>query len=281
MAHGEHWEVFIGDISKLMKNLRLIMEKGTAVEVLKEQKLHNESHPDEDGYLSLEYGDTPARCLAVVEQKTGAKGLEFRSACPFLKEGGHIALELVNIKEYKCGFEAVIEGVSQDGFRMNFFDPFYGCNRNAYTKGKKFEFSLAALAYVLEKVEDTTITLTEGAMLEIERQRRLEEDPNADVSQIKSVDVSMAELRTLIPLENDVDAEFQTVVEDVSYFTFLDTVIWRISVEFRSVEDQMVKTVLYASGHVLKGYRPSVGDSIRGVLWLQGYPLRTVEQAKI
>ena len=42
-------------------------------------------------------------------------------------------------------------------------------------------------------------------------------------------------------------------------------------------DDEDFRTILYASEHVLKGYKPQVGDSIRGVLWLQGYPLRPVD----
>jgi hypothetical protein len=130
---------------------------------------------------------------------------------------------------------------------------------------------------MIEVVKDTTFRITEGPTLEMEKRRRLEEDPNTDVSQITYVEFSMAEMRALIPRENEVDAEFQSVVEDVSFFTMEDTLVCKMRVVLTRPNDEDFAALLYATEHVLNGYRPKKGDSIRGVLWLQGYPIRPVD----
>ena len=122
------------------------------------------------------------------------------------------------------------------------------------------------------------ITITKGPAIELEKQRVLEENPNADVGQINTVDISIAELRMLIPHDNNpMNAEYQTVVEKVTYFYLEEIEICRLHVLFRLHSNCELRAILYASEHVLKGFRPQIGDTIRGVLWLQGYPLKSVE----
>jgi len=78
-------------------------------------------------------------------------------------------------------------------------------------------------------------------------------------------------------VDNAADAEFYTVVESVSFFVFEETDFCKMGVRFRLRDEEELRTTLYASEHVLAGYRPEVGDLIHGTLWLQGYPVKTIE----
>ncbi len=277
MGHGDHWKVLLGDLEKFVNNLTFILEKGHPIGVLEEQRRHNLSHPEENTYIAFEYPDTPVRCLGLWQRILEKKRLELRTSYPFLKEGVSIHLEVVEIEQGEDEFEAVLECVNQHGTRIRFFDPLFACNRKAYAKGKKFIFSLAGLAYFLEKVQDTKITITKGPSLEFEKQRQLEENPHIDVNEIKSVDFSIAELRALLPRENGMDAAFQTVIEKIEYFKLLETDICQMHVVLTRQGGEDIGGMIYASEYVLKGYKPCVGDCIRGILWLQGYPEKRIE----
>ena len=111
----------------------------------------------------------------------------------------------------------------------------------------------------------------------MERERILKEDPNADVSHVNSVKFHLGELRSLLPHEDAPgDAEFQTVVEEVEYFHFHGIKICRMPATFNLGDDRAVKLNLYASEGVLMGYRPRIGDPIRGTVWLQGYAIKEI-----
>jgi hypothetical protein len=123
----------------------------------------------------------------------------------------------------------------------------------------------------LRKAEKDKIVVTEGPMIEMERQRRLEEDPKADVSQINSVEVSLAELRCLLPSDKyPDDAEFRTVIEQVGYFELEGIGIYFLRATLMRPDDNDFNGIIFASESVLNGYTPKCGDSIEGVMWLQG-----------
>jgi hypothetical protein len=91
----------------------------------------------------------------------------------------------------------------------------------------------------------------------------------------------LGELRSLLPHEDAPgDAEFQTVVEEVEYFHFHGIKICRMPATFNLGDDRAVKLNLYASEGVLMGYRPRIGDPIRGTVWLQGYAIKEIADSE-
>jgi len=273
---GQHLDALIGDANKAIENLPGIFRAAKLLPVLPEQKAYNAQHTEEPVAYALVYPDTPAAFLALCKVNQAKTANEIVGFYPFLRDGAPNTLEIMELKPDADNTEGAIETVNRNAVTITFFDPTFACHRAIYKNGAKFEFSMAALAYLVEKVEDTTIKIDEGPALEMERQRRKEEDPNADVSKIAFVEFSTAELRALLPRDNGVDAEFQTVVEGVEYFQVDGTEICKMPVILMRPDDEDFRAILYASEHVLKGYRPKVGDNIRGLLWLQGYPLRQV-----
>jgi hypothetical protein len=280
MGYGEQWGCFWGDVEKTVQRLPKILEQGRSVSGDGELMTNPRRSLSNGEYVVYAYGDTPACCLAICAAAEDLKSLELASAYPWLRDGIPLVLEVLDSHHLEDEYEGVVEGVTRETETISFFDPLFCLNHSLYRRGQKFEFSMAALAYVIEKVENTNIRITEGAALEIERKRALEENPDADVNQIKSVDISMAELRCLLPREDGMNAEFQTVVEEARYFHSEDSEICQMRVILKRSGDEQLAAMLYASEHVLKDYRPQVGDSIRGVLWLQGYPLKPVESTE-
>ena len=280
MGYGAQWEACFGDIKKVVDLVPEIVQSGVFAKALG----GNDPDAEREGvdYYALEYGDSPLRSIAIIERDSVKGGLIFNGAFPFLQEGVPSVLKIQKLMVDEMEpTEAVLECTTEDGAHVSFFEPLYLCNREVYKVGEVYEFSIAALAYLLEPVTETSLFIKEGPLVELARQRKLEEDPDADAGSITSVEISMEELSAYFPQENGMDAEFQTVVEEVLSFVFEGTEFFRMRVVLMRHNDMETWAFLYASEHILKGYRPVKGDCIRGVLWLQGYPLRRIEEQSV
>lgn len=280
MKHGDHWEALFGDdfqgaLAKLVPHL---VQQGSLVRNVASQEMPAGAGQAAWPYFALEFGNLPLRGLSIIRIDPDDKLMKFTTAYPLLKEGLRMALEIVGSFKDEDEFEVGLKCVTRRGTALTFFAPLYGSNPTVHEVGRKYEFSLAALAYSLKKIEEAEFTLTEEPALEIEKRRRQEEDPHADVTDVKAVDFSIAGLRALLFHASDaVDAGFYTAIESVSYFFFEETKICKMDVRFRLRGEEELRTSLYASEHVLAGYRPEVGDLIQGVLWLQGHPVKPIE----
>ncbi len=283
MSHGDHWQALFGDdiSERLAKLLPRFVQQGALVRHVAQREIFSGPEQKQWQYISLEYGEQQMRCITVIQIDPEDKLNKVMTAYPFVREGMPVALEITDkIQDDK--FEAVLRCVTRQGTPLAFFSPLYGSDPTAHEAGSKYEFSLAALAYSLKKIEETQFTLTDEPALEIERLCRQEEDPNADIADIQAVDFSIAGLRALIfrngnSVDDAADAEFYTVVESVLFFVFEETDFCKMDVRFRLRDEEELRTTLYAAEHVLAGYRPEVGDLIHGTLWLQGYPVNTIE----
>ena len=279
MGHGDHWTALLGSIEKPLVNmLTTTLVEGALSPVTDEQKQYQDAHPAENTFLGIEYGDAPVGCLAVVEKFPEKNKNVLMTAYPFLRDGVPNVMEITDLKTLPQVCETTVTGVSRAGGVLSFFEPLYFRNRFILRTGGRYEFSLAAIAYGLEKLVETEITVTQGFFLALERERALKENPDADVGAIESVAIDVSQLRTLI-FQDDFpeDAEFQTIVEDVEYFRLDGIEICRMPVGFKLGGDRNFRINLYASEHVLKGYRPQTGDTIRGTLWMQGYAVKEVD----
>lgn len=274
---GEHLHAFCGSAEETIQRLPELIKTTVAVRVLDEQREYNKAHSGEGAFIASVQPDMPASLLVLSEAIPATKQLLVRSLYPFLRDGVPKPLEILDMKPDEDDVEGVLECVDHNGFTVCFFDPLFACHRNVYRSGRKFEFSMAALACAIEEVKETTFRITEGPALEMERQRRLAEDPTTDVSAITDVEFSMAEMRTFLPDDNGADGSFQTVVEESEFFSVDDAVVCKMRVILMRPNDEDFLVDLYATSFVLNGYRPKKGDVIRGVLWLQGYALRPVE----
>jgi len=280
MAHGDHWAALLGDDkNNIVDIIETVLSEGTPTSVTDEQKQYQASHPTENTYLGIEYGDVPVVGLAVLEKNPEKETYRFTTAYPYLRDGVPNVLEITDIRTLPQVCETTVTGVSRAGGVLSFFEPLYFKNRFILRTGGKYEFSLAAIAYGLEKMVETELTISRGPFLAMERERALRENPDADVNTIGSVKIDVSQLGTLVFMDDDFpeDAQFQTVVEDVDYFRFDGIEICRMPVELKMGGNRNFRINLYASEHVLKSYKPQTGDTIRGMLWMQGYAVKEVD----
>jgi len=277
MGHGDHWRAVLGETGGTVQLIRKILEDGMTAEVSDEQKTFYDANRQETVFLGIKYGIDPVCGLAIVEREPDAKQYTLTTAYPYFIGGAAQVMEITAIDEDAEHCEAIVTAIKRDGTELSFYEPLYFKNKFILSTGNKYEFSMAAVAYSLEKLENTELVITEGPTLEMERERTLEKDPCADVTKINSVTFDLSNMRSLLPHNDEPgDAEFQTVVEDVEYFDFENIEICRMAVMFNLGDDRNVGIYLYASQHVLKDYRPKTGDPIQGMLWLQGCAVKQI-----
>ena len=259
-----------------MHALREAVKHGEVIPVSEARKEYNQAHPDEPAFLAYEYPQTPVRVLTICRTDPVEKIIEAVNGVPFLKEGGANTFEVLTLNPDDIGSEGTVECVSQTGESITFFDPLFCYNQYEYAPGKKFEFSLATIAYNIEWLEKPEFEITSGPALEARREEELKKDPKADVSAITSVKFSMANMRCLIPRDEPGDIEFQTAVESVEWFELFGKKICKMGCLLRDNEEEKWPSILYASEKVLNGFQPQVGQIVRGVALLQAWPMREV-----
>ena len=279
-GHGDHWGAIDGDAKASVAELfPAVVQKG---------KLDGQSFfdcPQDSGgtirekVFGLMLGHLPLRFMALVITNSAAKTNEVASGYPFCAEGVSNMVKVLSIKPWEGNIEAVIEVETKGGASLCFFDPHFYKTKDMWRVGQDYEISLAALAMRLQKPLQNELQITAGPLLELDRQRALENDPNADVSKITSVTVSLRNCCYCVPNEDYPDeAEYRGVAEEVGYFETEGRGFFRIKTTLIKADDNPVSAYVYASESVLKGYRPQVSDSLEGWLWMQGWLARPIEK---
>ena len=272
-VHGDHWQAALPDHGP--DDVEAVLHW-----VCREGKMAGEAgfdFPLPDGctrpetVYALIHPDTPLRYLLLVISDTsrGERQNEVASGYPCM-DGCVNRIRVDALTPWANGIEGLVHGTSLGGASVSFFDPDFYKNRARYQPGQAYDFSVSALAYQLARAESDTLTITEGPMIQLEQERALAENPAADISQITSVEVSLAELRCLIGDDRIPDnAEFRTVVEEVGYFEVEGIGYYRLRGILMRPEEQNFEGYLYVAETALAGYRPQKGDSVEGSLWLQ------------
>lgn len=273
MGHGNHWEAVENNYSEFIAEiLPLICQEGKLVG--KNAFTHTmEDVPNKVGVaFGLEYADTPVNFLALIVGGIEEGSNLLWSGYPVCVEGSDCQLVIDGIKSWENGIEGIIEAHVADGGMVYFFDPYFFLNKDRYVIGEEVKVKLGALAYMVQKSEQLEIEITEGPMLEIHRQRLLEDDPNADVASITSVPISMDGAAIYFPRgEDQDDAEVRFKVTDTARFTCADRPFMRLSGMIMRPDSGDISLNVYVSEQVLGEYVPQVGDNVEAVVWMQGY----------
>lgn len=281
MGHGNHWETVENDIEALLP--RIIPAVIANGEILGESPFE---HTTEDGrtltekVTAIAFPATPLHYLVLVASDSSKRKQSnyVFSAYPYCADGVINRIRINKVEPWCNPIEGIINGTCRGGASVAFFDPDYYKNRHIYKPGKAYDFTVAGVAYTLQKATQNTIVVSEGPAIEFERQRLLEQNPNADVSDVNSVEISIAEMRYLMPRDKvEDDSEFRTIAEEVGYFEAEGLGFYRIRATLTIPNDFPFDGYIYASESVLKGYRPQKGDAIEGFLWLQGHLISNQE----
>lgn len=274
MGHGNHWQAISGDTEKAYTHwIPTILAKGKLTDSKMFDFSDGESLPREEKAVGIVYPETPLRFLALVATDSVANpptNVLF-STYPLLFEGCPNSIKIDSVEDWGDPVEGIISGGTEGGAEVSFFDPFYFLNKSKYQIGTSYSFVIAALAYSLQKCETDEIEVTEGALIQIERERVLKESPDADVSKISSVSLSLRNACWLFPTGVKDDCEFRGIPKEVKSFEVDGAHFFQIKLTLTRPEDIDFDVMLYVSEPVLGDYRPKVGEAVEGFLWLQGH----------
>ena len=273
MNHGSHWHAIFDDDESIIEWIRQLLTNGHL------GQLQPADAPGQSRFRYLLGPDQPLAGTGIV--RLGEESNEFVCCFPTLLDCAENELETFStdpVEDEDYGeLEGLVTAITHDGTEITFCCPTWLAVRAAMEVGGRYKFGLAALAYTLERAV-TEIVLTEGSLFEMEKKRRMDEDPDFDSNTFTSVSVSTSELRMLFKRENG-DIEFQSVIEEVTPFCSLGTSGFILLVNLAGGDRDRVAVKLYATAKVLGDYTPTVGDSVMGVAWLQGVPLAPVDAA--
>ena len=272
MGHGNHWEAITGSAEESVGTLLpATVAKGKPTPKIQFLLPQEDGTKTEEIMIGMEYPETPLRYLAVIESDSVKKSNFVSTAYPYCFEGCSHRIKIEKLEpDADGGCEGIILGDFEGRASVAFFDPLFFLNQSNYKLGEEYTFSIAALAYMLRKTDQNTITITEGPLIEMEKERLLEENPNADESGVTSVELSIEKSCWLMPREIQDDFEYRGIVDSVQHFEIEGTNFYGIKSTLFVADESPFEGVIYASEAILEGYIPQAGDSIEAVIWLQG-----------
>lgn len=275
MGHGSHWEAVAGATENAIKEwIPIVVQKGSIVGESTFLFDDGENPSRDEKCFGIVYPDGPMRFLALIstDSLSEPKSNFLFSAFPFPYEGCVNTIEINSSEDWCNPIEGIIEGSTSGGASVCFFDPLYFLNKPRYESGSSLDFIITALAYRLRPCEQQEIQIDGGPLLEEERNRVLEKNPEADVSEIKSVSVSLEEACWLMPTDVKDDFEFRGIPEAVERIEVGGQGFYKVTMVLTRPDDIDFRVSVYASEAILGGFVPSVGQSVEGFLWLQGRP---------
>lgn len=275
--HGNRWEALIGSKNDLVNLVRDVLGKADIenLHLSPGESSWRDTHPNEPEWSMVAWPKTKARIAMILRSRASCDTISVASFFPLLDSGEKARLKLLRIDEDEQFGEADLSFLRNDGRNLVVFDPLYCLHRADLQPGQEYDFELAGLAYGLRK-HASSMPIDRGPLLEIRRKQVAEEDPNADVSKITSVDVSFEDCRILNQGDDriDNDAEFFFKVDGVEWFSMDDIEICRVTGFAEHADDGVpLRVAIYASQFVLKDYRPQIGDLVTGLAWLQALHL--------
>lgn len=271
MNHGHHWAAIYNDDERTMHAIQWLLKNGEL------SHLQPEGEGWEDAYIYLQGPDFPLSALGIIHK--GETSNEFINGYPLMLEGSDNELEILTIEELPDSdvqTEAIVTCITKDGSEISFHCPYWLSNRLDLNQSGRFMFAATGLAYTLEKAV-TEIVISEGSLFEMEKRKRMDEDPDFDPEEFKSITVSVANLKTYYT-KGEGDVEFQSVIEKVTPFSSIGATGFILLLNLTPDDREPIYVNIYATSQVLKGYEPVVGHSVIGVAWLQANPYEKVER---
>jgi len=225
---------------------------------------------------SLSYPPTPLRCMAIVVSDTPQKTNIFFTAFPYAVAGGLRRLKLVEIRDAGNQVEGELIGVTlKSNALVGFFDTHFFANQDQYKVDETYDFQLAGLIYEAECTNDKIIEVTDQKVL-AERYAALGESPERlPDGSLPPYVFHYANTTGLGPSDQyPDDAEFYCVIEEVTEFDLDGIRVFQITpkLEDENLDEVPLPRVIFGVAGAFKdGYVPKAGDSIGGMLWVQGF----------
>ena len=194
----------------------------------------------------------------------------FASAYPFAVNGVTHRIEISEINSLEYRTEGVIEGLTELGSRISFFDPLFFLNKDRYQVGQAYEFSMTGMAHFIEKPPTDEVLIQEGQFYEM----AVEEGGVEAGSPLK---ISTAGMAAIFPRDDigPAEYEFQGPMNNIRTTRFDGYPVHAMEVTVkRDVEGDQADfdITLYGAQKVVRsGLRLEEGGDLSGLLWLQGH----------
>lgn len=274
-AHGDHWKSLVHDTDRVIDEfLPFIIENGeleigskTTLPMQYDAAGNIVDEPHEEMPFGMRYDAGPFSMLSVIVANGFDRSMNLWTAYPFLSKGETVTLEVCDIKPWENGIEAEVEGETEDGCLLSFFDLYYFRDHSKYKAGDKIEVELGAMAFDVQQAQKQTFIIDDP-----ERVRELREILG-DEDDTGPLEVSTEGMACLLPIEasawNSFEYMFQGPVKSVETVLGHGMVFYRTVVTVIRVEEDFDLPILIGK-HVIEDNPPQVGDDVTGHLWLHG-----------
>ncbi|WDP91060.1 MAG: hypothetical protein HUN04_15700 [Desulfobacter sp.] len=279
VGHGDHIGIFYDDPTDLFNQLpEIIQDSQMALSYADNKYAKPYAFPEQEPTGALLVWPIPRfGLISVIQLNSPEGGNEFISAYPWVSEGTQHTVVIEEIKLWPNRLEAQIQGLvgPEKDHPIVFFDPLFAANRIFYKTGEPYQFIFAGFPYTFEIVSPDPIVIDEQEHVSRLRGLMHADDPSKRDSKEPLIFQTQG-MTALIPREDLAkdDYEFQGPVKSVTelHETMLDQRVWRIRVTVLRPSDADFDIDLYVPENKLAdGCVPSVGDDVRGILWLQAY----------
>ena len=196
------------------------------------------------------------------------------SSCPLLA-GAKNKLILKKCHTWHSGVEGVFAARSAtcNDLLLNFFDPFYIQDKELYNHNVKKNVYLSAVALNAQELIEEDHIYTEGNYYEHCLKEFLKNNPNKTEKDFTlKIQMRSEHFRMFVGRDTTCVYEIVGLIEDVKYTKILDkkTAVLKVNLEHRE-DNEFFYIYIYVSEHLLKKYKPKIGEGLHARVWLNGY----------
>lgn len=271
-GHGNHWETLYSAEDYVQTKISRDIQEGKFIGSADCVDVEDGTDRTEK-VMCLRWGtDRLANQILVVSNSAKQSNFLF-SGYPVALDGAPSQVTISEVAPWEYGIEGWIHGsVTSEEVPICFFDTMYFAGTAGLMEGDVVSYQLAGLAYWLRPIQLRSFEISEGALWEIEKQRRLDKgEPLEEAS--RPVEVHMTGSSLYLPHgtgDSRDNAQFQGVIEAIEMLEHDGQKVYRLEMVLMRPGDEEFRMPVYASERALEGYVPRLGEDVEGVMWVQG-----------
>ena len=270
-GHGDHWEALYSTEDYVQTKISRDFQEGRFVGSADCVDVEDGTDRTEQ-VMCFRWGSNRlANQLLLVSNSANQSNVLF-SGYPIVLDGALTEVNISKVEPWEYGIEGWVEGtVASANASICFFDTMYFAGTAGLAKGDVVSYRLAGLSYWLRPIQSRSFEIREGAMWEMERQRRLDAGESPEDAS-RPVEVHLTGAAIYIPRSGDArdEGEFQGVIDAIDTIEHDGQKVYRLEMVLMRPNDEDFRLPVYASERALKGYVPRLGDDVEGVMWVQG-----------
>ena len=264
-GHGDHWEAVVEDLSSFLKTHMDVRPGAESLRVCTPSP-----YPRWSTVISTAIPQSGSLETLRIDGE-GRQGADLVTAFPVARDGAPHRLKIGQVHPWKVGCEAIVEASTTFGATLGYFDVGHLHPWNEVDEGDEVVVALAAFAYSLEPAPEQAFQVTQEETIRAMRSVELGVE-SAAITDLSPIEIRSNGMACLFPCKggNPDEFEFQGPVESLDVLGAWDETIYRMDITVMRDEEPFTIPI-YAAQHVLpEGYRPKVGDDVRGRIWMQG-----------